>query len=81
MRVCRRVVPEVHRAGMTTRKASRPLASPLLTTEDLATYLAVPVATIYRWRTLEEGPPAFRVGRGLRYRLADVDRWLTQRAA
>lgn len=50
---------------------------PLATVEELATYLGVPVATIYAWRYRREGPPGFRVGRHLRFRWSDVEDWIT----
>jgi len=52
---------------------------PLLSPDELASYLAVPLATVYRWHSRREGPPGIRVGRHLRYRLDDVDRWLNGR--
>ena len=52
----------------------------LLTPQQLSDYLKVPVATLYQWRTQGTGPKASRVGRHLRYRLADVDRWVDSRA-
>ena len=48
----------------------------LLTVEELADYLVVPVATLYQWRYRSEGPPGFRVGRYLRYRKRDVEDWI-----
>ena len=48
----------------------------LLTTQQLADYLGVPVATLYAWRYAGEGPPGFRVGKHVRYRSADVDQWI-----
>lgn len=51
----------------------------LLTVEDLAEYLGVPVATIYAWRYHRQGPPGFRVGRHVRYRWADIEEWITDR--
>ncbi|MCZ7532280.1 MAG: helix-turn-helix domain-containing protein [Acidimicrobiia bacterium] len=51
----------------------------LLTVKDLAEYLGVPVATIYAWRYHREGPPGFRVGRHVRYRWADVEKWIRDR--
>jgi len=48
----------------------------LLTTQQLAEYLAVPVATLYAWRHAGEGPPGFRVGKHVRYRWSDVDQWV-----
>jgi excisionase family DNA binding protein len=43
---------------------------------DLATYLDVPVATIYRWRYRRQGPLGYRIGRHVRYRTDDIERWL-----
>jgi excisionase family DNA binding protein len=53
----------------------------LLTVEDLAEYLSVPVATLYAWRYHRQGPPGFRVGRHVRYRSADIERWLAGQIA
>ena len=53
----------------------------LLTVEDLATYVDVPVATIYAWRNRRRGPPGFRVGRHLRFRRDDVERWIAEKLA
>ncbi len=56
-------------------------ADRLLTVEELANYLDVPVATIYAWRHRRQGPPGFRVGRHLRFRYSDVQRWIEERVA
>lgn len=48
----------------------------LITVQELADYLEVPVKTLYAWRYRREGPPGLRVGRHLRYRCADVERWI-----
>jgi excisionase family DNA binding protein len=53
----------------------------LLTVQDLADYLDVPVATIYGWRYRRQGPPGFRIGRHLRFRWSDVERWIEDRIA
>ncbi len=37
----------------------------LIGVHELATYLEVPVKTLYAWRYRREGPPAFRDGRHL----------------
>lgn len=50
----------------------------LLTVNDLAEYLGVPVATIYTWRYRRQGPPGFRVGKHLRYRWTDIEEWIEQ---
>ena len=52
----------------------------LLSVAELAAYLDVPVATIYRWRHQRQGPVGYRIGRYVRYRTRDIERWLeTQR--
>ena len=48
----------------------------LLSPADVASYLGVPLRTVYRWRSRGEGPRGYRVGRHVRYMLDDVDRWL-----
>lgn len=49
---------------------------PLLGPQELADWLGVPLGTVYRWRTNGDGPPGLRVGKHLRYRVQDVERWL-----
>jgi DNA-binding transcriptional MerR regulator len=44
--------------------------------KELAEYLGIPVQTIYLWRTRGYGPPGRRIGKHLRYRPADVERWV-----
>ena len=51
---------------------------PLLSAQDLADFLHVPIATIYAWRYRRQGPPGFRVGRHLRYRQSDLEDWITK---
>jgi excisionase family DNA binding protein len=51
-----------------------------MTTEQVADYLAVPVNTLYQWRSRGFGPRAARVGRHLRWKRDDVDAWMTARA-
>jgi excisionase family DNA binding protein len=51
----------------------------LLTVEELANYLDVPVATIYAWRHRRQGPPGFRVGKHLRFRWSDIQQWINDR--
>jgi excisionase family DNA binding protein len=68
--------PVLTPASVEPRWAGRPV---LLSPEELAGLLGVPVATIYRWRSHGEGPHGFRIGRHVRYRLDDVDQWLESR--
>lgn len=51
----------------------------LLTVQDLADYLDVPVATIYAWRYRRHGPRGFRVGKHLRFRQSNIERWIEDR--
>ncbi len=48
----------------------------LLSPEDLAEFLHLPVSTIYRWRSTRSGPPGFRIGKHVRFSPEDVARWL-----
>ncbi len=57
----------------------RDLTDRLLGPEEVAAFLGVPLRTIYRWRSQREGPRGYRVGRHVRYRLVDVERWLEDR--
>ena len=61
-------------------RASVDISSRLLSTEEVARILVVPINTLYCWRYKGTGPKALRVGKHLRYRLEDVLGWLdTQR--
>lgn len=51
----------------------------LLTLKQVADLLQVPRQTLYGWRTRNEGPPGLKVGRHVRYRLRDVEKWLDTR--
>jgi len=67
-----------------TRGASKPdqgsgAPRQLLSPDELASYLGVPRATVYRWRSRREGPCGIRVGRHVRYRLEEIERWLDER--
>ena len=46
--------------------------------DEVAVFLGVPLRTVYRWRSRGEGPPGYRVGRHVRYRVEDVDHWLDE---
>lgn len=56
------------------------LSTRLLSTDEVARLLVVPVTTLYTWRYKGTGPKAFKVGKHLRYRLADVMQWLESMA-
>ena len=54
----------------------RPLATP----QEVAAYLNVPVKTVYQWRWKHAGPRSSKVGVHIRYRWADVEKWLDEQA-
>jgi predicted DNA-binding transcriptional regulator AlpA len=51
----------------------------LLTANELADFLDVPIKTLYAWRHRGEGPIGFRAGRHIRYRWVDVEVWIEDR--
>lgn len=51
---------------------------PLLSIEQLAQYLGVPVATIYDWRVDGKGPRGVRVGRYVKFAVSDVREWVAR---
>jgi excisionase family DNA binding protein len=52
----------------------------LLSIQELAGYLDVPVETVRTWRANRTGPRGIRVGRHVRYRPSDVECWLDLRS-
>jgi excisionase family DNA binding protein len=51
----------------------------LLTPAELAERLQIPVKTLYAWRYHRQGPPAYRIGRHVRYSWPAVVRWMDER--
>ena len=50
----------------------------LWTVEEVATFLRIPVSTLYRWRSQRTGPKGRRIGKHLRYRPEDVHAWVAK---
>ena len=52
---------------------------PFLNTEEACGYLGVPKATLLTWRVRRPGygPLAVKAGGRLKYRLSELDRWLS----
>ena len=59
--------------------AESAIRAPMLSPDDLAEYLGVPVATVYQWNHHGTGPTPISVGRHVRYRGHDVETWLDER--
>lgn len=53
----------------------------LMTRDDVAEYLGVPVATLAQWTYRGIGPQSIKVGRHRRYRPGDVEAWLDEQRA
>ncbi|WP_200942435.1 MULTISPECIES: helix-turn-helix transcriptional regulator [unclassified Microbacterium] len=47
-----------------------------MTIEQVADVLQVPVDTVYAWRSKQYGPPAFKVGKYLRWKPEVVEAWI-----
>lgn len=60
--------------GSTIRDTGR-----LLRPRELSELLGVPVGTLANWRSARTGPPFVKVGRHVRYRRGDVDKWVAAR--
>lgn len=54
------------------------MAEKLLTSDELAEMLQVPVRTLDQWAYLKIGPPFAKVGRYRRYIPSGVKKWLDQ---
>ena len=53
---------------------------PLMTPQEVADFLGLPIATLPTWRAKRNGPRGYRVGKHVRYRREDVEAWLEERA-
>jgi predicted DNA-binding transcriptional regulator AlpA len=53
----------------------------LLKSTDLSELIDVPLKTLADWRARGTGPTYVRVGQQVRYRPADVERWLEEQTA
>ncbi|MBM0232883.1 helix-turn-helix domain-containing protein [Micromonospora sp. STR1_7] len=52
----------------------------LASTNEVADFLVLPVRTVEDWRRSGRGPKFSRVGKHVRYRWADVEKWLDDQA-
>ena len=68
-------------ARQSTSAVQVPAGDRLWTVDDASAFLGVPVSTLYQWRHHRTGPPAYKVGRHLRYDPAAVRAWLSEQAA
>jgi predicted DNA-binding transcriptional regulator AlpA len=59
---------------MTVATASRQQA--LMSAEELSALIGVETKTLANWRCQAKGPKSLKVGRLVRYRMSDVEKWL-----
>ena len=50
----------------------------LMDVHELATYLGIPVSTVYDWRVHGKGPAAYRFGKHLKFAVSDVRAWIAE---
>lgn len=56
------------------------MSDTVVTTEELAELLRVPVHTVHYWRSKGTGPKGARIGKRVVYRRSAVEEWLDERA-
>ena len=56
------------------------MAAKLLSAQEVADYLDVPLATVYSLNSSGRGPRRVRVGRNIRYKIEDVESWVESQA-
>ncbi|MFC7402913.1 helix-turn-helix transcriptional regulator [Citricoccus sp. GCM10030269] len=56
-------------------------SSPVYTPQQFASREHIPLATVYKWRTEGKGPRGYRVGKHLRFLLADIQAWEQEQLA
>lgn len=52
----------------------------LLTIDEAAAYLRLPVSTLRYWRSNGQGPCSRKVGRRVMYTRADLNQWIDEQA-
>lgn len=50
-----------------------------LSPSELASWLGVPVRTVYDWLQRDQAPRSYKIGRHRRFRRTDVEDWLAKR--
>jgi len=56
----------------------QPEPDPLLGVPDLCEEFGVTRSAIYKWRERKTGPKGFKIGRYVKYRRSEVNRWLAE---
>lgn len=61
-----------------TNSTSAGPAPAFLNVDQAATYLGISANTLYVWRHRRQGPPSFRMGARVMYRITALDGWVEQ---
>jgi len=69
---------DIPHTGHQTAHGQDSLIPDMVTTKELAELIGVPVATLNNWRSIGRGPRSFRLGRAVKYLVADVADWIEQ---
>ncbi|MDX2675800.1 helix-turn-helix transcriptional regulator [Streptomyces sp. NY05-11A] len=56
--------------------AGQPRRTGLATPPEIAEFCRVPIGTVYQWSSRGGGPKLIKVGRHLRARWDEIERWL-----
>jgi excisionase family DNA binding protein len=51
---------------------------PLMDVAELASYLGIPLSTVYDWRVHGKGPTAHWFGKHLKFAVSDVRAWIAE---
>lgn len=52
------------------------MSEKLLTSDEVAEWLQIPVRTLDEWSYHKKGPAYYKIGRHRRYRASDVQAWI-----
>jgi len=63
----------------TNRPNQPPIPVVVFTTRQAAQYLGLSISTLNKWRCYGFGPKYLKLGRAVRYRLEELDRYLEAR--
>lgn len=72
--------PELKAAAADAIRKSGLISDQLIDPAAVAGELGVPEKTLAQWRYLGKGPRFIKVGRFIRYRIRDVERWLEEQS-
>jgi excisionase family DNA binding protein len=75
-----RTLSSAHNSGGGCAVKTQETTDRLLSAQEVADYLGVPLTTLYAWRSKNAAPRAMKVGRHLRFKRSDVEGWLNEQA-